>query len=255
MSSKLFGIIKRSTLDVPDYAENRIANDVYLNSLYTEELALIRGSATVTQLKDIVELGSAGGNTKQVWPEVVTTDVRKAQGVDLEMSAEKLDFPNKSIDLIFGLDALHHFRSPAKHFAEVDRVLRNNGNAVYIEPNWNMFSMLCFKFLLKYLHPEPYNTKVGHWDLTDPDPMMGNQAQAHNIFIRDAAEFKKQFPNLTIEIGEPIKGLSFLLSGGVHTRLPISGKLLWKFHCWEQRHPKWKNAFALGRVIVLTKKP
>jgi hypothetical protein len=83
--------------------------------------------------------------------------------------------------------------------------------------------------------------------------MMGNQAQAHNIFIRDRALFREQFPNLEIEIGQPIKGLSFLFSGGVHTRLPISGKALWKFHGWEQKHPQWLEVFALGRVIVLTK--
>jgi hypothetical protein len=35
--------------------------------------------------------------------------------------------------------------------------------------------------------------------------------------------------------------------------LPISGKALWKFHGWEQKHPQWLEVFALGRVIVLTK--
>lgn len=254
MSSKLFGIIKRPTLDVPDEAENRISKDIYLDALYKEELALIKASATTPQLINVVELGSAGGNTKQVWPEVVTTDVRKAQGVDREMSAEAISFEDHSVDLIFGLDALHHFRSPEKHFEEVNRVLKKGGNAVYIEPNWNKFSRLCFKFLLKYLHPEPYDTSVKAWSLDNPDPMMGNQAQAHNIFVRDIEIFSTKFPNFEVQIGEPIKGLSFLFSGGVHTRLPVPGRLLWKFHMWEQRHPKWRNTFALGRVIVLTKK-
>jgi SAM-dependent methyltransferase len=169
------------------------------------------------------------------------------------MSAESINRSDASVDLVFGLDALHHVRDPQAHFKELVRVLKPGGRAIFIEPNWNLFSKFCFKYLLKYLHPEPYDTKKKDWKLDDPDPMMGNQSQAHNIFIRDAEIFQQRYPQLTIEILDPIKAISFLLSGGVHTRLPIPSRLLVALYRAENRHPRWLQIFGLGRLIRISK--
>jgi hypothetical protein len=200
-----------------------------------------------------MEIGAAGGITKVVWPEVITTDVRVSPGVDFEMSAEKIDAEDNSVHVLFGMDALHHARNPRAHFVELQRVLVSGGNAIYIEPNWNFFSRLCFKVLLKYLHPEPYDTKQQDWEIKNDDPMMGNQAQGFNIFVRDEEKFHKDFPNLRIEILQPLKGLSFLLSGGVHTRLPIPSAILLKLYRFEEGNRRWISNFGLGRIIRLTK--
>jgi SAM-dependent methyltransferase len=253
LSSKLFGLINRKTLDIPEKATQRILGDKYLDTLYRNELNLIFGAITSISQKNIVEIGAAGGNTKEIYPNVVTTDVRPAIGVDLLMSAEEFKFDDESLDAIFGLDAFHHVRDPEKHLNEVLRVLRIGGNAIYIEPNWNLFSKFCFKILLKYLHPEPYDTQVKKWELENIDPMMGNQSQAHNIFVRDIDKFNFLFPNLQVEILDSIKGLSFLLSGGVHTRLPIPSRFLLAIYKFEERNPVFLSKFALGRLIRLTK--
>jgi SAM-dependent methyltransferase len=255
MSNKLFGIIPRKTLDLPDTATDRIVNDPFLNELFTDEVKLIQKYANQPLSGLVIEIGAAGGNTKIVWPEVITTDVRASIGIDRIMNAEKIDAKDNCVSLIFGMDALHHVRNPEAHFRELQRVLRDHSCAIYIEPNWNFFSQFCFKILLKYLHPEPYNTKEKNWILTDPDPMMGNQSQAYNIFVRDIEIFQNKFPNMQVEILEPLKGISFLLSGGVHTRLPIpSGILLWMYRK-ENKSMSWINLFGLGRVIKLTKVP
>jgi SAM-dependent methyltransferase len=253
MGNKLFGLINRKTLEIPDKAFDRIENDAFLSRLYRDEIAAVRLSATVNPLKSVIELGAAGGNTKEIWPEVLTTDVRSAAGVDKVMLAEKLDAADDSLDLVFGLDALHHFRDPESHFRELARTLRKGGNAIYIEPNWNPFSKFCFGYLLKYLHPEPYNMKQRSWELTDPDPMMGNQCQAYNIFVRDRDIFERRFPELRIDILNPLKGLAFLFSGGVHTRLPVPSTVLLKLYEWESKSPRWLEKFGLGRIIRLTK--
>lgn len=253
MSDKLFGFYERKTLSEPAHAVQRITGDGYLNRLFTDELIMIKKSVTIPDPQRIIEIGGAGGITKLVWPEVETTDVRISPGIDYEMSAEKLLAEDNSVDVLFGMDALHHVRNPKQHFSELNRVLKRGGNAIYIEPNWNRFSQFCFKILLKYLHPEPYDTKQVEWEISNPDPMMGNQAQAFNIFIRDSDVFKKEYPNLSVEILRPLKGLSFLLSGGVHTRLPIPSALLLPMYRFEESNQKWINAFGLGRVIRLTK--
>lgn len=253
MSSKLFGLIPRKTLDLPDKATNRILNDPFLSELFTDELNLIRSNSNQPLIGLIIEIGAAGGNTKIVWPEVITTDVRASIGIDRVMNAEKIDAPDNSVSLIFGMDALHHIRNPEAHFCELQRVLKVQSCAIYIEPNWNFFSQFCFRILLKYLHPEPYDIKQKNWMLTDPDPMMGNQSQAYNIFVRDINLFQDKYPDLHVEILEPLKGLSFLLSGGVHTRLPIPSVILIWLYRKEKSSRRWINSFGLGRVIKLTK--
>jgi SAM-dependent methyltransferase len=253
MSDRLFGFYERKTLSQPASAVERIVRDAYLKRLFSDELTAIQKAITVLNPKKIIEIGAAGGITKVVWPEVDTTDVRESPGVDFVMSAEKIEADNNSVDVLFGMDALHHARDPRAHFVELVRVLRQGGNAIYIEPNWNLFSRLCFKVLLKYLHPEPYDTKQQNWEIDNHDPMMGNQAQAFNIFVRDADKFHSEFPNLKIEVLQPLKGLSFLLSGGVHTRLPIPSALLLPLYRFEERNKRWIGHFGLGRVIRLTK--
>lgn len=253
MSDKLFGFYERKTLSEPANAVDRIVKDGYLRQLFSDELSAIQNAITIHEPRIILEIGAAGGITKVVWPEVQTTDVRVSPGVDFEMSAEKIQAEDNSVDVLFGMDALHHARDPMAHFFELNRVLKQGGNAIYIEPNWNFFSRLCFKVLLKYLHPEPYDTKQLDWEIKNEDPMMGNQAQAFNIFVRDSAKFQKEFPKLRVEILQPLKGLSFLLSGGVHTRLPIPSALLLPIYRFEENNKRWISAFGLGRVIRLTK--
>jgi SAM-dependent methyltransferase len=253
MSDKLFGFYERKTLSEPANAVERIVKDGYLRQLFSDELSAIRSAITAANPKKIIEIGAAGGITKVVWPEVETTDVRVSPGVDFEMSAEKIQAEDNSVDVLFGMDALHHARDPRAHFIELNRVLKQGGNAIYIEPNWNLFSRLCFKILLKYLHPEPYDTKQEDWEIKNDDPMMGNQAQVFNIFVRDKAKFQKEFPKLRLEVLQPLKGISFLLSGGVHTRLPIPSALLLPIYRFEVNNQRWISAFGLGRVIRLTK--
>lgn len=253
MSSKLFGFIERKTLDNPGSAMERIELDAFLRTLFTDELSLIKAAITSPTQGSIIEIGAAGGITKVVWPEVMTTDVRVGPGVDKEMYGEKIEVEDNTLDVLFGMDALHHVRDPEAHFRELDRALKVGGNAIYIEPNWNKFSILCFKYLLKYLHPEPYDMKQKEWKISNDDPMMGNQAQAYNIFVRDGVKFATLHPNLSIEFLSPLKGLAFLLSGGVHTRLPIPSRLILSIYNFENRNPKWIARFSLGRVIRLTK--
>jgi hypothetical protein len=254
MPNKLFGIIPRKTLDKPDSATQRIMEDKFLNELFTDELLMIRKAAEGIPAGKVIEIGAAGGNTKIIWPDVITTDVRESVGVDKIMAAELISEEVSTISLLFGMDALHHVRQPEKHFQELQRVLMPKGMALYIEPNWNLFSRFCFKVLLKFLHPEPYNTKKVDWNLSDPDPMMGNQAQAHNIFVRDSEIFHSKYPDLKVDILEPLKGIAFLISGGVHTRLPIPSRLLIWIYRSENRNRNWIATFGLGRLIRITKR-
>src|SRR3546814_13720576 len=49
------------------------------------------------------------------------------------MNAEAMDFPDDSFDLVFGSGIIHHLDID-RAFAEIARVLRPGGRAVFVEP-------------------------------------------------------------------------------------------------------------------------
>ena len=102
-----------------------------------------------------MELGSAGGITKEYYPDILTTDVRIQDGVDFELDSDfSLPFADASVDCIIAKDVLHHISDPNAHFQEINRVLKSGGTVIYTEPNWNFVSRLVFTFF----HPEVFNT-------------------------------------------------------------------------------------------------
>lgn len=204
-------------------------------------------------LKDmsVLEIGSAGGVLREYLEYVLTSDIRDSDGVMEIQDAQRLDIADASVDLLLATNALHHLPNVEKHFYELERVLKKDGKAIYLEPNWNKIS----KFVFKFLHPEDWSTDAELWEFESSNPMDGNQALARNIFIRDRARFESLFPTLNIEISQkPVNGLSYLLSGGVNQRTKISATILVFMAKLESRSNVWMRIFGFNRIILLTKK-
>ena len=196
----------------------------------------------------ILEIGSAGGITKILNSEIVTSDVRRALGVDLVIDASQpLPFGESSVDGLIAKDVLHHLQDPVAHFKELGRVLKLGATAVYAEPNWNLISRIIFHFF----HPEPW-IQQSDWKFKSPDPMFANQALPWIIFIRDRKEFESEFPNLEVLVSDiPLNGVAFLLSGGVYNRTKFSSDFLMKLAAWEISHLMWMKLFGLTRIIAV----
>jgi SAM-dependent methyltransferase len=199
---------------------------------------------------NVIEVGAAGGITKDVYPWIQTTDVRMATGVDYVVDGGELPYPNDSVDGLIAKDALHHIPDPHAHFAEVARVLRPGRRAVYLEPNWNLLSRAVFRML----HPEPFDTGVLEWDRESSDPMDSNQALAYLVFERDLAVFESKHTALRLIQSAPCNGLAFLLSGGVHSRTPLPPSPLIRLKRAEDRRVGLLRHTGLNRVIVLEKR-
>ena len=127
----------RNRVEDPCYHQSKVWSDEYLRLTYKEildyQLSLSRKA-----LKDkvVVELGSAGGVTKLLYPEIYTTDVRIQTGVDYELNDDfSLPFTSASVDYIVAKDVLHHISDAQAHFLEVERVLKIGGSVIYAEPN------------------------------------------------------------------------------------------------------------------------
>ena len=200
---------KRDRVEDPNFVSHKVLSDEYLREIYrdiVEEQLSLKTSKNLDS-NVVVELGSAGGITKKISPEIYTTDVRIQDGVDFELNSDfSLPFLDTSVDCIIAKDVLHHISDPNAHFQEINRVLKVGGTVIYTEPNWNFVSRLVFTFF----HPEVFNRNQVEWSFPSSDPMYSNQALPYIIFVRDLEIFEDLYPNFEVTIHpKRMNGLSF----------------------------------------------
>lgn len=144
----------------------RLFRDV---DIYTapKRLARVREVMAEKRGGSFLEIGSS---TWRVWPEQVGAEPGElvciniseaelaagragAEGSRLQprfqlMDAHKLQFPDNSFDLVYGLAILHHL-TLSEALAEIDRVLRPGGRIVFAEP----LAMNPVAMLVRWLTP------------------------------------------------------------------------------------------------------
>lgn len=232
-------------------ARKRILTDGYLKPQYQyffEELFAVCNVSQISTLK-VIEIGAAGGITKELFPWVFTVDVRSCQGVDLVADAKQLSKLFETFDVLLAKDTLHHLSDVELFLKELEQIMRPGSIAVFLEPNWNLWS----RFIYKYLHPEEWNPKVENLTFTPLNPMCSNQAIPYILFVRDAAHFNSKFSNLRFEILKPINGISYLLSGGVSKRTFFPSYFLNWISNIERRSRFINHFFGLNRIIKITR--
>ncbi len=78
-----------STVENPDLATEKIRRDPYLRTMYSESLEAMVDRLQLASLgARVVEIGAAGGITKDLLPWIETSDVRDATGVDRVFDGE-----------------------------------------------------------------------------------------------------------------------------------------------------------------------
>ena len=245
--------LRRQRNEDPNQFRQKVKNDEYLYSIY-KLIIDYAYSDLVSDLPDkssirILELGSSGGITNDLYPDVITSDIRISSDLDAMVDGLWLPFRDNSLDGIIAKDILHHLPDPIKHFKEVNRTLKEGSKVVYIEPNWNFLSRIIFTIF----HPEPFESNQKDWIRESKGPMDSNQALAQIIFERDIEIFRDMFPHLSVRVLEPLYGLSFLLAGGVYSRSKFPAKMLVKFARFEGKSRIWMKLFGQNRIIVLQK--
>lgn len=242
---------KRLRPENPEEQSQKILNDPYLRFVYENILLDAFKLSNVQNIENplIIELGSAGGITKTLFPEIITTDVRSAKGVSKVMDAQEMTLETESVDLFIAKDVLHHLPDVSRHFDEVSRTLSKSGKIIYIEPNWNVVS----RFIFTFLHPEPFLRNTRNWAFLSSEPMFSNQAMAWIIFCRDKDVWEKRFPDLKFSIEKSRTGIDFLLSGGVYKRNKIGMKFLLKMQKVFSK-VGIDEMFHVARVIVVERR-
>ena len=200
-----------------------------------------------------LEIGSGAGIMKDVFADVITSDIKHLPFIDIVLSAERLPFRNNSLRAIYGINVFHHLPRPRAFFEEVIRVLHPGGGVVLVEPFYGPLATWVFRNLHK---SEGFDPEAPSWESSDE---MGpfskaNQALSYVIFKRDRDSLDREFPQLDVVLKGPHTHVWYVTSGGVNFRqlLPDSFTPLVKFT--ERILSPFNRWIALQHTIVLRKK-
>lgn len=138
------------------------------------------------------------------------------------INAMDMDFDEKSVRGIYGINCFHHFPDPHKFFRELLRVLEKGGGCVLIEP---YYGFVASRFFKKLFDTETFDKSQKEWFNSKSSIMKSaNQALSYIIFKRDARQFEKQYPGLEIVMQRPLANyIRYLLSGGLNFRSLMPG--------------------------------
>lgn len=218
----------RKAIKNPLHVAQTITHDLYLSQIYDNIYRKFH-SITVSKGKcspRILEIGVGALNYAEIyWENPVVTDAddfKATHNVITGVHAEQLPFDNNSFDYVIAKDSLHHFKDPVKALLEINRVLKFGGSLLVSEPYWSPLG----RFVYRYIHPEPWDTKVKDLTRNSEDLWDSNQALLLLLNTKFSNKFKTIFPNFKIEIYEPTYAISYLISGGVFKRTAISSRFL-----------------------------
>lgn len=201
-------------LDDPSTTQTRkvlIRKKKFLEKIYQEWYELIVGQLGIISAP-ILELGSGAGFLEEYIPSLIKTEVFHLSGMDVILDGTHIPFKTKSLQAIVMTDVFHHISRPEDFYKEAERVLKNQGKVVMIEPWVTRWS----RWIYPRFHHEPFHPNAVEWDFPSSGPLSAsNQALPWIVFERDREKFLEKFPKFFIECIKPMMPFRYLLSGGV----------------------------------------
>lgn len=183
----------------------------YLKRLYNDWYRIFIQKSKEIKNGKYLEIGSGGGFLKDIFPEVITSDILSLPNLDLVFSAEDLPFKENELAIIMMLNVFHHIPKPFLFLKEAERTLSKGGKIIMIEPANSLLS----RFIYKRFHHEPFDEDAGR-EISSGNPLSNsNQALPFIYFERDLELFKKEFTQLTINSITYHSPFSYIISGGV----------------------------------------
>ena len=194
----------------------------FLRKIYEEWYALLFQKIKNIPQSDILEIGSGGGFLKEIYPNVITSDIMPLECCDMIFSAEKVPFGDKTLGAIVMVNVFHHIPKPSHFLKEAQRTLKIGGKIVMIEPANSLFA----KFIYQNFHHEPFDPNGG-WEIESSGPLSGsNQALPYIYFERDLKKFENEFPELKVTSVKYQMPFRYLVSGGVSRKALVPS---WSF--------------------------
>lgn len=222
-----------------------------LRSIYSEwyqqvTAALVSGKT--------LEIGGGTGNFKELYPDVITTDIVFLPWLDVVLDAHRLPYKNESLANVVLLDVLHHLENPVQFFQELHRVLTPGGRAHFFEPYISPFSYPVYH----WLHPEPVDFAQDPFEIQasrgNRKPFDANQAVPYLIFFRNYRRFKWTFSGFSLKRRIRMSFWAYPLSGGFDHPCFIPERILNKILKIEKLFSFLSPILAFRMFVVLEKK-
>jgi len=204
--------------------------------------------------RPVLEIGSGGGNFKEFFPDVISSDFIFCEWIDLNLDAHVLPFRKDSLGNIIFIDVLHHLANPVLFLSEAQRVLQNNGRLIMLEPHISPFSYIIYN----YFHQEDVDFKVDvfrdNGDLKNKKAAFdGNSAIPTIMFSKEINKFQKEFPNLKVIKKELLTFILYPLSGGFDRKSFVPAGMIKYIGFIEKLLRPFGRIFALRTFVVIEK--
>lgn len=221
----------------------------FLKKLYEDWYSAFSKLAGLFPGGKFIEIGSGGGFLKDVFPEVITSDILPLECCEQVFSAEKMPFGDASVQGIVMLNVFHHIPHPYLFLGEAQRILSKGGKIIMTEPANSAFG----RFIYRNFHHEPFEP-AGGWEIQSSGPLSGsNQALPYIYFERDREKFEKQFPLLKINRVKYHTPLRYLVSGGVSMKALVPSWSFGFFTGLERLFSPLSRTFGMFATIELEK--
>lgn len=241
--------MKRRKLGFASYSADVIKHDAYLSFVYHDIYQTFFELTGSNRDLRVLELG-AGGFTPsdRFWGSVTKSDIETYPGDNelVMLDADDLDSQTVKYDLVIAKDALHHFKRPLASLASIMNLLAPGGVFIVSEPMWSPLG----KIIFKYFHPEEWDPNPSTLDLDSTDPWDGNQALLYILASKSKFILEKELPGIEVVLETSTYGISYLLSGGVHSRTLISSKVLLWIYQFEKSKPNLMKIVGLNRIAI-----
>ncbi len=202
-----------------------------------------------------IEIGSGSSLFTRLYPDVLSSDVKRSEHLDLELDVQGMKLDAASVRAFYGVHCFHHLPQPAKFFAELERVLVPGGGCVLVEP---YYGPLAAAFYRRVFDTEHFDPNQEAWEI-DPSTVgamsNANQALSYIVFERDADRFQREHPVLEIVSRARLPNFArYLLSGGLNFKQLVPSILAPAIKAAERIASPIDHLFALHHAIVLRKR-
>ena len=224
-----------------------IKRKYFLRKLYEQWYRTILEAQKATENDVVVELGSGGGFIKDMYPFVICSDVIDLPCNDMTFSALEMPFKDNTVDSLIMIDTMHHIPDAELFLKEAERILKNNGKIIMLEPANTLWG----RFLFKNFHHEAFDTKA-NWKVQSTGPLSGaNQALPWIVFFRDREIFMEKFPALKIKKITFLNPLTYILSGGLSYRQLLPNFSYPVIKCIDKILPKISKQISMFMLVEI----
>ncbi len=178
----------------------------------------------------------------------IASDIHPAVWNTLAADAGRLPFAAGSLDVIVGLDVLHHLAGPADFLREAARVLRAQGRIALVEPWITPFSWLIYRFA----HQEECRLSVDPWEpfpVGRKDSFDGDAAVPWRMARDTSVERWKELGLRPPRVGR-LNAFAYLLSLGFRPASLLPASLAPVFAAIDRAARPFAPLIALRAVLI-----